>query len=283
MTAREEALSRRLMSTTGTASRMPPPPDHRARSARGSDKRVGWKAFLTGDAGVGRAAGCALLVAVSLVTGGCERRRPASDGVPVAPTSAHAANGVLELAAGEHGVRVPPPDTDTLPFEFVVTPGPLAGPLVLGPPVRVVEGFPGAREVVVAADGRYYVMHGTHTSVVDPRDWTVSASASAAPAGAVGPSVDRDGRRYHADAAAGAVLVTDPPRYAPPVPYLVLTHLDGPGTPAVDTRRAWLLVPQRSGQLGVYELPSDPDPTTPPVASAPTVREAARPGPAPSA
>lgn len=208
-----------------------------------------------------------LFLAAALCAGGCEVRQPAGDEPAAGALSAYASAGEVQPGGDAQRAGAAPPDTDTLPSDFVITPGPLAEGLVLGPPLRVVEGLPGAREVAVAADGRYFVTHGTQTSVVDPRDWTVSAAA--APAGAPGPSVDRDGRRYQADAAAGTVQVTDPPRYAPPAPYLVLSQLDGPGTPAVDTRRAWLLVPQRGGRLTVYELPSDPAPPDPPGESAP--------------
>jgi DNA-binding beta-propeller fold protein YncE len=138
-----------------------------------------------------------------------------------------------------------------------------AEPLVLGPPVQVIDSLPHASSVAVGPDGRYYVSvkeGGAPALIaVEPETMARSTYPDQAPRptrAGVGVAHDKAGRVYLADSVDSAVLVYDPADSGTSKPRPVLTGLERPADLAVDAERDRLLVLETdANRLAVYDLP----------------------------
>jgi DNA-binding beta-propeller fold protein YncE len=161
-----------------------------------------------------------------------------------------ASNTTLTTVAGDIA-DVPSPDTGSTTAE----------PLVLGPPVQVIDSLPHPTSVTVGPDDRYYVVVRDSTIAmvaVEPTNGTrTTYNHPAIPPGAgSGVARDRDGRVYVADSVDSSILVVDPADVGRGKPRPILTGLNQPTDVAVDPVRDRLLVLEtNSNRLSIYDLP----------------------------
>ena len=169
------------------------------------------------------------------------------------------------LGCGAGGGGKQQPLTTTAGGDIVVasrdTGSTTAEPLVLGPPVQVIDSLPDPSSVTVGPDDRYYVVvrdSPTTVIAIEPSTGTrTSYTTTTVPPGkGSGVARDRDGRVYVADSVDSAILVVDPADIGRGKPRPILTGLSQPADVAVDPVRDRLLVLEaNANRLSVYDLP----------------------------